>query len=218
MKKTYYVDQNGHLISVKEGAIKSTYSFYRNKKGALHERGNRVKTRPMQFYPSKEKAEAALAAHAKKSNWRVATTEDLIEKQPSGRKAADTLLQKYNKHMPLFVFYKVDQPLWVNADPGLCLRFVNYLSEMLSGEEYKTLSSAEIMSHVCDLTFTLAGAARNNEGPFSWQEVEALRKKFLFNEVIMKQRTYEEGFCGDYNFHKNSNPMDCTNSKTRGVK
>lgn len=97
----FFFDDNKNFITVREGSVKNTFTFWRIKATDPAGRGNRVKTRPMVFFDTPEEATEALVQYARDRGW---------PKAPG-----DALAQAVNKHkskkckkdsgfMPLFAW------------------------------------------------------------------------------------------------------------------
>jgi hypothetical protein len=66
----YYQDKNGDYITLAEGSLKNTYAFFRIDKTKPQQRGSRIKTRPMLFFPTMADGFLALEDYAKKRQWK----------------------------------------------------------------------------------------------------------------------------------------------------
>lgn len=67
----YYHDPDLNIITVREGAVKGTYTFWRIAKDNLRGRGRRIQTRPMVFFGCPQEAFNALDVYAEKRGFAV---------------------------------------------------------------------------------------------------------------------------------------------------
>jgi hypothetical protein len=138
----------------------------------------------MKFFCTFKEAETALEEYAKTKKWvHVSDTLDSQSEPFLDHTSQNESFLTYPKNMDLFSFAEEkNRPAWVNADRRLCNKYISCLKNILPPEQLQDKDDQEIRDIILEATIELVKNAQQCCAELNLQELDALRKKFLFDE------------------------------------